>query len=281
MKKLNEESARDALMAILPWLDGRQYELQSQPDELNHPERDVDFIFKPRKVATPMLAIEHTVVEAYDGQIAYSHRSYDLAQAINTRCHDQLPADRYFFLVIPERLSASLRGKDRTHFEDLVANQVATAARKLSVNAYTPLDFNGEPILLMCGGSHPTLNRSVGRIPSRPNDSQRRADRLWKSLEHGLAKFAKYRNDQYQTLLSLEDISGSIPGPPTVDGLMTKEQQSLVNQLVDYIIVFVASQQRMIVANVWKEKEVWYDVPPYTRRFSQESGEWAPLEIAP
>ena len=76
-----------------------------------------------------------------------------------------------------------------------------------------------------------------------------------------LPKLTKYKDEPgFKTALLLEDVAGTLRGS-TLSGYEGLEE-------VDYIVVFVSNEGRMIIGNVWKERSVWYSSVPSNRRFS-------------
>ena len=114
MKRSNEQNAIDALIKIIPFLLNERYEKKEEPDEKNQFHQDVDWILEPEseESKSPLLAVEHTVVEAFRGQMSYVIGFYNLVNLVNSRCKDQLPPDRYFILVAPHDLVNSLNGRE-------------------------------------------------------------------------------------------------------------------------------------------------------------------------
>jgi hypothetical protein len=71
----------------------------------------------------------------------------------------------------------------------------------------------------------------------------------------------KYKKLGFKTALMLEDVAG------TLSGSILRGYESKLEE-VDYIVVFVSNEERMIIGKVWKEGSVWYSFLPYDRRFS-------------
>jgi hypothetical protein len=71
----------------------------------------------------------------------------------------------------------------------------------------------------------------------------------------------KYKDRGFKTALLLEDVAGTLRGS-TLNGYENRLEE------VDYIVVFVSNEERMIIANVWKEGSVWDSSVPINRRFS-------------
>ena len=71
----------------------------------------------------------------------------------------------------------------------------------------------------------------------------------------------KYKEQGFKTALLLEDVAGTLRGS-TLSGYENSLEE------VDYIVVFVSNEERMIIGNVWKERSVWHSFLPGNRRFS-------------
>jgi len=279
IKRLNESNAVAALLEVMPFLTGCRYLNQGSPDESSSSDKEVDFIMTPETAAAPPVAIEHTKVEAFRGQLEYVNRSYDIVKQLDSRCRSLLPADRYFILVPPHALIKSLRKKSIGDFLEFIKPWVVDAAARLAIDEYETIDFKGYSVMLMCGGSHPEANGTVGRIPGSPEDHLDLAkESLWHAILHGLAKFPKYKAEGYDTVLSLEDISGAVHSSMLLDLHKDEDKKHLIDAMVDFIIVFAANEERMIVGSVWKERHQYFSPSPFNRRFQKFGAAWAPME---
>lgn len=269
MKKQNEQNACQAFIAILNTLTGIQYIKRQSPDDLNSQTPDVDFLLVSIGDESDRIAVEHTVLESFEGQIGYVNRSYDVVGSINAGCRHKIPANRYYFLVIPPIIVDSLVGKNRMRFVSNLSSWVAEAAQRLPIDSHAQTNYEGHEIMLMCCGSHVQLNGNVWRAPQQPeNYSILQAQRLIRAIADKLPKLRDYKKRGYKTALLLEDIA-AIPSTITKRGRgMSSEEKSSVRHAVDYIVVFASNEGRMIVGNVWKEKSVWHSSIPYDRRFS-------------
>ena len=281
MKKQNEQSACEAFIVILNTLTGTQYIKRESPDELNRRTPDIDFLLEAVSDESDRIAVEHTVLESFEGQIGYVNRSYDVVGSINAGCRNKIPADRFYFLTIPPIVVDSLVGKNRMRFVSNLSSWVAETAQRLPIDSQTQTDYEGHIITLMCCGSHVQLNGNVWRAPQRPeNQGILQTQRLNRAIGDKLPKLRDYKKRGFKTALLLEDIA-SIPSTITKRGHgMSSEERSVVRHTVDYIVVFASNEGRMIVGDVWKEKSVWHLTIPYDRRFSfrQMPGKGATVE---
>jgi len=269
MKKENEQSACEAFIAILNTLTGIQYVKRESPDELNRRTPDVDFLLVSVGDESDAIAVEHTVLESFEGQIGYVNRSYDVVGSINAGCKKKIPADRYYFLAIPPIIVDSLVGNNRSRFVGNLSSWVAESAQRLVINSHTQTDYEGHKITLMCSGSHPQLNGNVWRAPQQPENHEiMQTQRLIRAIGDKLPKLRQYKKRGFKTALLLEDIA-AIPSTIARRGHgMSSDERRDVRSTVDYIVVLASNKGRMIVGNVWKEKSIWHSSIPYDRRFS-------------
>lgn len=278
MKRENEINALKALVEIMPFLTGARYKHDRSPDEEGSQRPEVDYLLKSDSNQVPAIAVEHTIVEAFRGQKTYVDRSYDIVEDVNVGCKGRLPPDRYFTLIVPHLLVESLRKQAIKKFIDAVTPWILTTAPVLSSDEHRTMLHEGQEVLLMCRGSHPEINGTLHRIPCRPKNQEDLAcQSLWLSISHGLGKFSKYKRLAYDTILALEDISGEVHSSMLLEIERDDEKQTLISNLVDYIIVFASHENRMIVADVWKEKHSRYSPVPFNRRFEKTEGKWTPL----
>jgi hypothetical protein len=279
MKRQNEANAVEALLDIMPFITGCRYVNLGSPDEENSTLKEVDFVLKAQMDGKPSLAVEHTIVEAFRGQKEYVYRSYEIVQEVDRRCKGQLPANRFFGLVIPPSLVDSLRKKAIEAFMEATVPWIVETARDLPIDEYRTMDYSEQDVLLMCSGSLPEINGTIGRMPGSPMNQKELVDQsLWLSIQHGLGKFPKYKRNDYDTVLLLENISGQIHHSMLLDLENDLQKHAMISALVDYIIVLTSNNDQMIVGNIWKEKQVRYDPVPYNRRFRNEDSKWIPYE---
>ena len=265
MKKLNELNARDAFITILKSLTDIEYVASTKsPDEVNRRTPDVDFILFSSSNEKDKIAVEHTIVESFDEQIRYVKKSYDLVESVNAGCRKRIPSDRYYFLAVPPMTVKSLVGNSREQqFVSYLSSWVAeTAPKLLLVDSYIQTEYEGHKITLTCGGDHASLNGKVGRMPQGPeNQKALQSERLGRAIRDKLPKLMKYKEQPgFKTALLLEDVAG------TLYGSTLRGHESLED--VDYIVVFLSNEDRMIIGNVLKEGTVWYSFVPGSRRFS-------------
>jgi len=269
MKKENEQNACEAFIAILYALTGVKYTERESPDELNRQTPDVDFLLESIGDESATIAVEHTILEFFEGQIGYVNRSYDVVGSINASCRKRIPADRYYFLTIPPMTVDSLVGKSRIRFVDNLSSWVAESAQRLLIDSHTQTDYEGHKITLMCSGSHPQLNGNVWRAPQHPENHEiMQTQRLVRAIGDKLPKLRQYKERGFKTALLLEDIA-AVPSTIARRGHgMSSEEKNRVRSTVDYIVVLASNKGRMIVGSVWKEESVWHSSIPYDRRFS-------------
>jgi len=264
MKKQNEQSACEAFITILYNLTGKQYVQLESPDERNRVTPDVDFLLESNDDEHETIAIEHTILESFEGQIEYVKRSYDIVGSINLECDNKIPNDRYYFLAIPPELIDSLVGETRKRFVRDFASWIAEVAPRLEIDKTTESDYEGHNIKLICSGNNQELNGNLWRMPQQPeNDEILRAQRLNRAIADKLPKLAKYKESNFTTALLLEDIA-SIPS--TV--MVSSDEKRKIGNIIDYLVVFASNKDRMVIGNIWKEKSIWHSSVPFNRRFS-------------
>lgn len=124
MKKRNELNACDAHIHILQQMTGAEYACDSSPDDSNGSQPDIDFILMSTAGHIGKLAVEHTIIESFEGQIEYSHRSYHVVAAVNHLCQGSIPTDRYYYLTVPDVLIRSLQKRRKVTFIQEMATWV-------------------------------------------------------------------------------------------------------------------------------------------------------------
>lgn len=272
MKEKNEENACNALIEILERIAGVRYERESSPDADGAKGRsEVDFILKSTPDGTHRIAVEHTIIELFPGQKENAMWSYDIGQEINTRCRGKIPSDRYYILTVPPTLISSFSTKKKKMaFVDSLAPWIVLRAWQLKVDKSLPYTYRDHKITLTCGGAHPSLNGTVGRIPEEPEDLKTlQKDRFHKAIQHTLKKLTRYKSKGFTTVMLLEDIAG-VNHQYLIKELTSLEKDQ-IDRFIDYIIALVSYGDKMIVGNVWKENFTWHSFIPCDRRFDLRS----------
>ncbi|RPI78104.1 MAG: hypothetical protein EHM45_06675 [Desulfobacteraceae bacterium] len=269
MKKPNEQSACEAFLVILNALTGLKYIKIESPDEQNRRTPDVDFLLKSINDESDMIAVEHTILESYNGQIGYVKGSYDIVDSINAVCKNTIPNDRYYFLAIPPVKGDSLVGKNRIRFVSSLSSWVTETAQKLSIDNHAQIEYEGQKITLMCCGDDVQLNGNVWRASQSPEKQEiLQTQRLCRAIGDKLPKLEAYKQRSFKTALLLEDIA-NIPSTITqrAHGMNSEERDS-IEDIIDYIVVFASNNGRMIVGDVWKEPTIWHVSIPDNRKFN-------------
>lgn len=262
MKKPNELSALAAFIKILRSLTNVGDWKPESPDEVNRRTPDVDFVLVSSGDENDKIAAEHTIVESFDGQIEYVNRLREIECSVNAGCRERIPSDRYYFLLAPPILVDSLVGKSKALFVTYLSSWMVEAAPKLQVvDSYAQTEYKGHKMTLMCRGDHAQLNGNVWCMQQEPESRKALlSERLGQAISKKLPKLTKYKKPGFKTALLLEDVAG------TLGGSTLRGYESSLGE-VDYVVVFVSNERRMIIGNVWKEGPVWYSLVPGNRRF--------------
>jgi len=273
----NEKNACNAFIEILRQIKGVEYYPESWPEEEIRNSRDVEVILAPKDKDEqfPRIAVEHTIVMAHERQIAYVKQSHDIVKKIDQRCQERLPTDRYFILLLPPELARGTT-EEITQLIEKISTWIPDVAKTLHDDDQMASKlYNGYKIWLICGGSYPEINGTILRIPTRPeNEKKERQDRFRRAIEEKISKLIKYKEkQQYATALLLEDISGiHIHSKDHWSKLIPEKYQTEFQMKIDYVVIFVSNEQKMIVGNVWKEKSQLYSEVPSNRRFCFHQG---------
>jgi hypothetical protein len=275
MKKKNEINACSALIRILERVAGVKYECESCPDEGATKGPEADFILKSTSVGMMRMAVEHTRIPLFKGQYDYVIGFYERAEEINRLCQGKIPADRYYYITAPHALISSLTDKKRRKaFHEALAPWITQQAPQLRIDESKQYSYQCYKITLICGGTHPRLNGTVGRMPECPADvtTLQKAE-FDRAIRHGLDKLRKYKcnpSQSFETVLLLEDVAG-LQHQRITKGL-TSSEKAQIGEYIDYIVVLQSNEDQMIVGNVWKENKTWYGFIPANRRFNLRSG---------
>ena len=272
-KRKNETNACNDFITILHEIKGVEYIIKCRPEESNSKTEDVDFILAPKnkKVQLPKIAVEHTIVEAHNEQIAYIKYMYKVVEKINQRCQDKLPTNNYFELVIPPALIVDTSKESREQFVKTISGWISDTAETLNADQTASRLYDGHKVWLICGcESVSELNGKMYWTSTRPTDADKeRQDRFRRAFDAKLPKLIKYKEKGFATALLLEDISFShaLPKDDWKD-LIPTQYHSEFQLKIDYVVIFVSIKKKMIIGNVWKEGSQIYAEIPDSRRFS-------------
>jgi hypothetical protein len=171
MKKPNERNACDAFTTILKSLTDIEYVESESPDEVNRSTPDVDFVLVSSSNENDKIAVEHTIVDSFNGQIEYVNKWHNIVDSVNDGCRNRIPPDRYYFLAAPSILVDFLVGNSRMLFVKYLCSWVVeTAPTLLLVDSYIQTEYEGHKITLTCSGDHARLNGNVWCMPKEPEN---------------------------------------------------------------------------------------------------------------
>ncbi|HEV2620187.1 MAG TPA: hypothetical protein VGU23_09655 [Acidobacteriaceae bacterium] len=267
--RLNELDACERFIEILRFLTGIEYVEFERPDEINRSTPDVELVLVSSSNKNDKIAVEHTKVETFDGQIEYLNRSWDIVGLVNAGCRGRTPSDRCYYLAVPPILVDSLVSKRsrKLFVSDISSWVVETAPKLLLPDSRAQKEYEGHKVTLTCIGDCGKFNGNVGRMPEEPeNQKVLQGERLGRAVKTKISKLTKYKEQGFKTALLLEDVAGTLRGS-ALTGYQGLEE-------VDYIVVFVSNDDRMIIGNVWKEGPVWHSSVPSDRRFPRKPRNW-------
>lgn len=267
--KPNEEDACKAFIKILSTVTGRQYEIERLPEVTNRTSPDVECILISKAGHSPEIAVEHTIVESFEDQMAYVNQSYDIVEEVNVQSKGRLPVDRYYYLIVPPPLVRSLRGRRRKEFVVDVSLWVASIAKTLAVDQGS-LPHDHYKVKLGCGGSFPGMDGNVFRCPTQPEKAEElQRARFRRAISEKERKLRRYKEKGFGTALLLEDVGGSLRDHKARWRDLTRTQKRLICESVDYMVILVSNNQKMITGRVWKEEARRpYSEIPQDRKFS-------------
>ena len=272
--KENEKNACDAFIKILLKIKGIEYRIDEFPEETNRSSQDVEVILTPKDKndKSPKIAVEHTIVEAHEEQIAYVNQSYDIVKEINHRCQGKLPTSHYLGLIPSPSLVVGMNKKRREQFIEEMSSWTPIVAQSLTMNQQVLRLYNGHEVLLWCVGSCLELNGTISFMATRPKEADKeKQDRFRRAIGEKLPKLIKYKDNGYTTALLLEDVSFSHSDlGNNLKELIPNQYHSEFRSKIDCVVIFVSNEKRMIVGNVWKEESQLYEEIPDNRRFNQQ-----------
>ena len=270
LKKKNEIHALESVVTLFRHLGilSGDPERILYPDEENSTSEDIDCIVELNR---QRIAIEHSVIEYYPGQLVYANNSFEFMNEINDLVGGILSNDLHYILLIDPYLIIDKRKPEMKKLaikiqEEFIANIDIIGIEKMHVFFY-----NNLPVSIFCDSIDGIQNGKVYRAQTSPsvNLEIKTTERVRVFFEKKLPKLIRYRLKGYSTLLVIEDISGRF---------MTQIDRKMIGLwnwlrcflFVDYIIIFVSINNQMVVANLWKKKYHWPKFTPMERRFSMK-----------
>src|ERR1039457_1478623 len=150
MKRQNELNAADGIAQIFTDMTGTKYTVIGSPDEGTSSFKEVDFLLVPESSSSPRLAMEHTRVEAFAGQMTYVNRSYEIVSQVAAKCNGNRPSDRYYILVVTDLLvNALIKKAAIACFVDSVSEWVMAAAPELHIDQHQKWHYMDNEVMLM------------------------------------------------------------------------------------------------------------------------------------
>ena len=276
MKK-NEKNACNAFIDILQKINGVAYEVVDYPEERNRKTPDVEVILAPKDEngQSPKIAVEHTIIEAHKKQISYVNQLYGIEKEIGQRFQGKLPIDYCFGLIAPPSLIVGMNNINRDQFVEEMTNWIPNVAKSLTTDQRSSRLYNKHEVSLWCVGSCSGLNGTVWMISASPKRAEKeRQDRFRRAIEEKLPKLIKYKEKGFATALLLEDVSfvHSNPGRNFKD-LIPNQYHSDFLTKIDYVVIILSQEKKMIVGLVWKEESQLYSEIPDNRRFTMFSSQ--------
>jgi len=268
LKKENEINALEATFAILQ----KYYHISDPitekryPDEESSNKKDIDCV---ARIGNKKVAIEHTIIEIYDGQIEYTYNSFDFIQQINTDIKELLPKDRYYEALIQPSLIVGKGKKELKTLAGSIKAELIKNITTLEIGNSIRILHNGEEVVIYCQNYEGLERGMLYRAPTLPTKDfeLKHRKRIARLLNDKLYKLIRYKLKGCITILTIEDISGR-----HMQGIK-KDDVCLIHKLmilffVNIGIVLVSNNKKMIVGNVWKDTNKWYQNIPMRNRFS-------------
>lgn len=270
--KENEINACNAFIEILQRTEGVEYIIKCRPENANRETKDVDFILAPKDddCQSPKIAVEHTIVQAHSEQMAYVNQLRGIEKELDRRCQGRIPVDHCFSLIAPPSIVVGMNKINRDQFVKEMADWIPDIAKSLTTDQDSSRLYNKHKVLLWCIGSCSGLNGKVSLVSQRPENAKKeRQDIFRRAVKDKLPKLIKYKEKGFSTALLLEDISFShaLPKDNWKD-LIPSLYHSEFQLKIDYVVIFVSNEKKMIVGNVWKEGSQIYAEIPDNRKFS-------------
>ena len=238
--KDNEEIACNALRSVLLVRGGTFYTIERRPDKENSNSKDIDFVMGCP--GQPRIAVEHTSIESFEGQLSIGFMHADFVNEIARQIN--IPSSTYYKLNIPVEMYIEAARKDRDSLITTIANWINFSMPNLKPHGrQTKIDVLGGKyaIWLGQGGSHPNLDGKL--IPSliAPKELESaRKERIARALSSKLPKLIPYGTNGMLTFLLLEDWDISLSNSQIIKDVVLKVRREY-REAMPYAMVQVTS----------------------------------------
>ena len=165
--RLNEIDAVNCFIDILGKIYKIKYVIDKRPDEENRITKDVDFIIKSAD-NSDRIAVEHTIIESFIGQIEYVNTHKDIIQQVENELVDELPKDRYFIISVDHNLFKNRSKKSKMQLKKLLEIKILESAKKLQIGEYRNLDIMHSPCIIQCKKGNSILPNGLIPIQLSP-----------------------------------------------------------------------------------------------------------------
>lgn len=214
--RTRERKACDAVARCLEAMADQVRSDAYSPEDAAQGRSEIDYVFQLGNIK---FAFEHTVIEAFHGQLEADAHFKRFIEPIEAALDYQLPSTGYFVLLFPINPTSRMSPSEVVALQNNVVGWVKSAAKELSdevAAASFPirrrrmqptrsmpdyditLSFNEDLLGIM--GSRLMASRMAPR-----NYNQLRVDRIKRAVDDKLPKLAKWKRELAQTVLVLEN----------------------------------------------------------------------------
>lgn len=249
----DEKRIVDSIIAIINYRQNQECHIVSEPDEVNRSTGDIECILKS---GNKCLAIEHTRYESFIDQTSMAMALKSIREDIEHELSGKLPEDKLFTLILPVDLTRRLDRKKQkiiiAEVKEWIMNETLTMTwnetkiKKFEDDNLTFYLSSQKSILNMNGKLHTSLY-----VNELSEDKRKR--RMKKIFDDKLPKLYKYKENQFTTILAIEDIDISLSNLPFCENAIDKLRDNFNGLLPDYIYYFTTYDNRIMDAWIIKE----------------------------
>ena len=255
--KDNEETACNALRSMLLVRNGTSYTIERRPDKENSNSKDIDFIMVCP--GQPQIAVEHTSIESFEGQLTNKHWNADLVNEVARQIN--IPSNTSYVLSIPFEMNAkTVRDEKRDSLVRMLADWINSNIPNLKlVVCQLKIEVLSEyTIRLRQTRSHPNLDGKLipeAIAPKKLNTA--RKERIARALSSKLPNLIPYATKDMLTFLLIEEWDINLSSAQITYDVVLGLRQKYQNVLPYSIVQVTSCQERVVEAWVLKEGEDW------------------------
>lgn len=249
----DEKRVVDSIIAIIKYRQNQECHIVSEPDKVNRSTRDVECILMSGDIC---LAIEHTRCESFIDQTSMEMEMKSIRGEIEHELCGKLPEDKLFTLLLPIDLTRRLNRKKQKVVIAEVKEWIIKETPTMTCKETKIKKFEDDNLIFKIFSQKSTLNMN-GKLHTnlcvKELSEDDRKKRIKKIFDDKLPKLYKYKDNQFTTILAIEDIDIFLSNLQFCENAIDKLRDNFNGLLPDYIYYFTTYDNRIMDGWIIKE----------------------------